>query len=171
MADESENEFPSLSRTSTHDAANPWCAAPHQGFMFGYSSLAMDMRALHPQSAQIGVYWQLYVSNVDPVIKIIHALSFTSHIMTARQDTSQLSKPVEAAIFAIYHSVIVSMTPREVSERFMEERNVLLSRYRFATEQALARANFLSTRNFMILQALCLFLVSLPEGTFTQSRY
>jgi hypothetical protein len=133
--------------------------------MFGYSSLAMDIRALHPQSTQIGVYWQLYVSNVDPIIKIIHALSFTSHIMTARQDASQLSKPVEAAIFAVYLSVILSMTPGEVLERFREERSVLLSRYKFATEQALARANFMSTRNFTTLQALCLFLVS-PATTF-----
>ena len=98
---------------------------------------------------------------MDPLIKVLHVLSFTNNIFTAKQDPSLLSKPVEAAIFAIYHAVIVSMTPKGVLDCFMEERAELLSKYRFATEQALARANFLSTRNIMTLQAFALFLVSI----------
>jgi hypothetical protein len=129
--------------------------------MFNFSSLAMELRSFHPPAGQIESYWQIYMSNVDPLVKVLHVPSFTSHIVTARQDPSQLSKPVEAATFAIYHSVVVSMTPNEVLDCFMEERVELLSKYRFATEQALARANFLSTRNIMTLQAFALFLVSI----------
>jgi len=129
--------------------------------MFNFSSLVLDMRSFHPPTSQIDTYWQIYMSNVDPLIKILHTPSFISHIFTAKHDPGLLSKPVEAAIFAIYHFVIVSMTPKEVRECFMEERAELLSKYRFATEQALARANFLSTRNLMTLQAFAQFLVSI----------
>lgn len=146
-----------------HNTPSPFVQHPtkHQGFMFNFSSLAIDMRSFHPPTSHIDTYWQIYISNVDPLIKIMHTPSFITHIFTAKHDSSLLSKPVEAAIFSIYHSVIVSMTPKEVHECFMEERAELLSKYRFATEQALARANFLSTRNLMTLQAFAQFLVSI----------
>lgn len=159
-----DNENFALSPVARPDATK------HQGFMFGFSSLAIDMSSFHPQPSQITLYWQLYLTNVDPLLKVLHAPSFASHIFTARQDLSQLSKPVEATLFAIYHSVIVSMTASEVLSCFLEEKIELLSRYRFATEQALARANFLSTRNITVLQAFALFLVSGQDFNFLNDK-
>lgn len=51
------------------------------------------------------------------------------------------------------------MTTEEVKVNFGLEKNFLLTRYRFAVEQALARANFLNTSEIVTVQAFVLFLV------------
>ena len=47
----------------------------------------------------------------------------------------------------------------QVKQAFAVERAFLLNRYRFAVEQALAKAGFLQTSEIVTLQAFVLFLV------------
>lgn len=44
----------------------------HQEFLFGYSSLAVDMRSLHPTPEKILFLWGVYKDAIDPIIKIAH---------------------------------------------------------------------------------------------------
>jgi len=79
-------------------------------------------------------------------------------IKQAKEDLSSLSKSMEALLFAIYYSVITSMSQDEVKANFDTDKSTLLARYRFGVEQALARADFLSTSEVITLQAFVLFL-------------
>ena len=49
----------------------------------------------------------------------------------------------------------------ECQRDFDEEKPVLLARYRFGVEQALARADFLQTDEVVVLQAFVIFLICL----------
>ena len=51
------------------------------------------------------------------------------------------------------------VTNRQIQTNFMAEKSVLISKYRFALEQALAKANFLVSSDLVTLQALVLLLV------------
>lgn len=65
---------------------------------------------------------------------------------------------MEALLFTIYYTVVTSMTQEEVKSNFDTDKTTLLARYRFGVEQALSRADFLSTTEVVTLQALVLFL-------------
>jgi hypothetical protein len=71
-----------------------------------------------------------------------------------------LDKNSEALVFAMYLSAVVSMTPAQCMNQLGEDREVAVKRYRFAVEQALAKANFLNTQSLVLLQAAVLFLIA-----------
>ncbi|KAI0839339.1 fungal-specific transcription factor domain-containing protein [Hypoxylon sp. FL0890] len=131
----------------------------HHGFVLGYSSSDVDLRKLHPLPSQIPFIWQVYQENVDPLVKILHVPSMSKIIRELRTNMNEISPGMEALMFAIYYASITSMEEDEVKINFGAEKGQLINKYRFATEQALAKANFLVTSELVVLQAFTLFLV------------
>lgn len=130
----------------------------HQEFIFGYSSTMMTLRILHPAANQMMTYWSIYKTNVDPVVRILHKPSTEQLFRKAAQDHSTLNKSSEALVFAVYLAVITSLRPDECQGVLKLDRDTALKRYRYAAEQALARAGFLATQEIIVVQAFTLFL-------------
>lgn len=131
----------------------------HHGFVLGYSSSNVDLRKLHPLPSQIPFIWQVYQENVDPLVKILHVPTMSKTIRELRSNMNSISPGMEALMFAIYYASITSMEDTEVKVNFGAEKGQLINKYRFATEQALAKANFLVTSELVVVQAFTLFLV------------
>lgn len=131
----------------------------HQAFIFGYSSIMHDLRELHPSPSQIFILWEVFKENVDPLVRILHRPTAKTILMNAASSLDRLSKPAEALLFSIYFGAVVSLTPEQCRQLLDEDRQSLLKKYRFATEQALARADFLNSSSLMCLQALSFFLI------------
>lgn len=87
----------------------------HHGFVLGYKSSDADLSKLHPLPSQIPFIWQVYVENVDPLIKILHIPTMTKVIREARTNMANISHGMEALLFSIYYAAITSMEPDEVS--------------------------------------------------------
>ncbi|KAI0521538.1 fungal-specific transcription factor domain-containing protein [Xylaria bambusicola] len=154
------------SSDSSGDEDSPVAADPqtdrhldHHGFIFGYSSSNVDLRSLHPLPSQMLFYWQVYMDNVDPIVKLLHVPTMTKTVKELRSDMSTMTPGVEALMFSIYLAAITSMEQDEVVTNFGAEKTQLLARYRFATEQALAKANCITTSELVVLQAFVLFLI------------
>lgn len=146
-----EDDYPS---PSSMDAS----ATNSQGFLFSFSSTILSLRNFHPAQDQIPTYWELYKSNIDPVMKLLHAPHASEHILTGARNLDHVSRPLELLMFSVYFAVITSMSEEESQLLLGVERSAALRKYRFATEQALARANFINTQDIMVLQAMLLFL-------------
>ncbi|KAM0329499.1 hypothetical protein ACHAQA_004808 [Verticillium albo-atrum] len=152
--DDSEDE-----ETPDHSPQQPIePSTDHHGFVFGYRSADVDLRRLHPLPSQIPFLWQVYQENVEPLVKVLHIPSMEGLLRDMRKSIDNLSPGNEALVFAIYYSAITSMEDDEVQTNFGSSRPHLLSQYRFALEQALAKANFLNTSDMVVLQAFTLFL-------------
>lgn len=130
----------------------------HGGFFFGYNSLAHSLSKYHPLPSQILILWDAFIENVDPVVTILHKPTAKGIIVDASINSDNLDKNAEALVFTIYFAAVVSMSAEQCSSLLEEDREVVIERYRFAVEQALARANFLNTQSLMLLQAMVLFL-------------
>ncbi|KAK3725919.1 hypothetical protein LTR37_000067 [Vermiconidia calcicola] len=135
-----------------------------QGWIFGFSSQNVDILSLHPLPDQISEYWALYKDRVDPLVKVLHIPTMEPTVLRAASHLSRLSKGFEALLFAIYYGATTSLNPEDCIAKFGEERSVLLARYRFAIEQALARASFLTTEETVVLQAFVIFLMCLRRN-------
>lgn len=136
----------------------------HQGFVFGYSSQNIDLLNLHPLPNMLEQYWETYKERVDPLVKVLHIPTVEPTVLAAASHLSNLSKGFEALLFAIYYGATTSLSTPDCLAKFGEEKSVLLSRYRFAVEQALARANFLVTEEAIVLQAFVIFLICLRRN-------
>ncbi|KAJ5808022.1 hypothetical protein N7474_009291 [Penicillium riverlandense] len=132
----------------------------HEGFLFGFYSLSHSLREHHPPLTKVSVLWEAYNENVAPLIVIVHKPTARNLFIEAAQHPETLDKNSEALVFAMYLSAIVSMTPAQCMNQFGEDREIAVKRYRFAVEQALAKANFLNTQSLVLLQAAVLFLIA-----------
>ncbi|KAF7856989.1 hypothetical protein EAF04_009749 [Stromatinia cepivora] len=130
----------------------------HQSFVMGYSSADVNMKALHPLPSQIPFYWSTFLENVMPLVKLLHVPTMGKIIKEVQHNLDTISKSTEALMFSIYFATIISMSDEEVSTNFGVEKETLVRKYRFGTEQALARAGFLSTNEIVTVQAFVLFL-------------
>lgn len=133
------------------------------GFMFSPASSSDE--PIYPTQHQSYIFCDVFLANVDSVIKILHAPSVRKYLQEGSPDLacSPGSNGLEALRFSIYYAATMSMSDEECKLRIGEERAPLLERYRTATEYALADADFVNTTELSTLQALVLYLVtSLP---------
>ncbi|KAH8592662.1 fungal-specific transcription factor domain-containing protein [Bisporella sp. PMI_857] len=130
----------------------------HHDFILGYSFSEVDLENFHPSPSQIPFYWQVFVENVDPLVKIFHIPSMNKVVREIQNNLRSLSKTKEALLFAICFASVTSMTPDEVRLSLHAEKSTLIAQFRYGTERALARASFMTSSEMMILQALVLFL-------------
>ncbi|EDU43367.1 conserved hypothetical protein [Pyrenophora tritici-repentis Pt-1C-BFP] len=139
-------------------------SSQHHGFIFGYSSSSVDMQALHPGQQQARDFWEVYKENVESLVKVLHIPTHEPIILDAFTHLDKVDRGLEALLFAIYYGAATSSTPEDCLARWGEDRGVLLNRYRFGLEQALARANFLYCDEVIILQAFVVFMVLLRRN-------
>ena len=162
---EEEDDYP----TPESDPSTSHSVQNHTTFIFGYSSAMTTLRILHPPKDQIPFYWELYKENVDPLIRVLHRPTVEQLVLKATQNLETLDKATEALMFALYLATVTSLNPEQCQALLQQDKEIAIQRYRFATEQALARAGFLETTELMVLQAFTLFLVSArryDEGRF-----
>ena len=115
----------------------------------------------HPTSPKINVLYKYFVSNVHPMIRILHQPSVYRYLIeqSAQLDCSPGPRGWEALKFAMFYTTVTSMTHEECTHELHEEKDALVSRFRRGTESALARADFINTEELSTLQALVLYLV------------
>ena len=87
----------------------------HQSFIMGYSSSNVNLKRLHPLPSQIPFYWQKYIENVDPLVKITHTPTMNKVIREVQSKLDSLSAGTEALMFSIYFATIISMDSEDVS--------------------------------------------------------
>lgn len=115
---------------------------------------------LHPAVTQLFQLWQVFLNNVNPIVKIFHAPSVQRIVLEAASDLGNISRSTEALLFAIYLSAITSMDEESCQRVLDGSKSDLLVRFSKAAEQALVNAEFLRSTNIVVLEALTLHLVS-----------
>ncbi|KAI9802452.1 MAG: hypothetical protein M1825_002837 [Sarcosagium campestre] len=149
-----EDDYPSPGALSS-----PSAHYTHQGFIFGFSSMVVSLRFLYPPPDQMSYLWHIFKENVDPMIKALHKPSTEEIVLEAMQNADSLSPSKAALLFSVFFCSITSLSDAECRKATGEGKSALHSKYRFATEQALARAGFMTTQELMILQAFLLFMI------------
>jgi hypothetical protein len=174
LNDVSDEEDEDASPTNSYEAN-------HQGFIFGFSSTNVDMLTLHPSPELIPRMWEIFKVNVDPLVKVLHIPTVEPIILSAKDNLEHISKTLEPLMFAIYYGTsylpclekllltnvsgaVTSLTAQDCVTEMGEAQPILLTRYRFALEQALARASFMDSEEMIVLQAVVIFLIVLRRN-------
>ena len=103
----------------------------------------------------------IYIYRVDSVLKVVHAPSLRSLLLSKEQD---LAEPLRcssrgALKFAICFTATCTLNELESRNIFMEDKGKTMNRFRLATEVMLSRANLLTTSDITVLQAFVIYLV------------
>ena len=84
-----------------------------------------------------------------------------SIIMNALKESNQINASSESLIFAICFTSVSTMSLEDCRSLLQGERGLLLVRYRYGLEKALAQVGWMTTQDICVLQALTLYIVRL----------
>lgn len=133
---------------------------PYYAAVLGSNVAPTELLQLHPTGNDLFTLWQVFLENVDPVLKIIHVPLTQRQLLRASQNLAQIPPAFEALMFAIYYAAVASMQCSVYCKTLLqEERQTLLDRYQLGVCQALAKADFMSRPDVTSLQALTIYLV------------
>ncbi|KAF4868955.1 Aurofusarin cluster transcription factor aurR2 [Colletotrichum siamense] len=133
---------------------------PQINLIFGHQQM-QSPELLHPSPIQSFKLWQVFLSNVHPLTKIIHGPSMQEEVLRMLSNPTATDRSTEPLIFSIYLIAVVSLTDEECRNLLDEPREKHLARYRYATEVALSRVDFLRSTNLKVLQAFTIYLLAL----------
>ncbi|USW51630.1 Putative zn(2)-C6 fungal-type DNA-binding domain-containing protein [Septoria linicola] len=83
----------------------------------------------HPNPRRIFEYWQLFVTRVDPMVKIIHCPTFYKKVLNIMDNHAVVPWQTNAMMFSIYYAVLSTCSAQETRERFGEGQEILTARY------------------------------------------
>lgn len=129
--------------------------------LFGSPNTNIDLFTLHPEPVQIFRLWQIYLDNVNPLLKVTHTPSLQGHIIEAAGNVTKISPTLEALMFGIYCVAILSLVEEDCQDIFGSSKEDLLMRFHFGCQQALQSCRFLRSGDRDCLTALYLYLVRL----------
>ncbi|KIW97227.1 uncharacterized protein Z519_02619 [Cladophialophora bantiana CBS 173.52] len=102
------------------------------------------------------VCWRRYLTNVDPILKILH--KSTTQELILRRDENTLDAPSHALVQALCLLAVTSMSDADVAANFESDKESVAQHCATLTEHALVLAKFLEARDLSTIQALLLFL-------------
>ncbi|VTT56406.1 unnamed protein product [Fusarium fujikuroi] len=129
--------------------------------VLGYRSLCNSLLPYHPPMHLSVTLLNIFIENVLPLVHIFHMPTTEQWFWDSIVSLDTLDRNSEALLFAIYYSSVISMDEDQCLGVFGESRSTFLNKFRFAVEQAMARANLLNTQSLVLLQAAVLFLSGL----------
>lgn len=117
---------------------------------------------LHPPSATRMKYLAIFLDNVHPLTKIVHAPSIQQLMEDSLSNPSKIGVKgtKNALLFSIYASAVASLTDKECQTIFGVSQPGLLEAFQGATRYALLEASFLNVPDVDLLRAHVLLLVS-----------
>ncbi|KAI1102407.1 fungal-specific transcription factor domain-containing protein [Jackrogersella minutella] len=121
-----------------------------------------DLEELHPQPAHVFRLWQIFLERVNPLTKVIHVPTVQPMLVEAATSRANIPKNVEALLFSIYLMASVALTEEECVERFGYTKTEAYNRFSKGCRSALMRIGILKNYDLVVLQALVLYLFSLP---------
>lgn len=127
--------------------------------LFGARETNVDLSTLHPGPVHILKLWQIYLDNVNPLLKITHTPSLQGRIIEAAGDVTSIISNLEALMFSIYCMSILSLSEDDCQATFDSPSEDLLTRYQFGCQQALLNSAFLRSSDRDCLTALFMYLV------------
>lgn len=153
--EEGQTPASSLSGSGGQQAPKP----SDSGFIISPTNLADGPG--NPTPHQLYTFCETFLTNVDPVLKILHAPSLRKYLQegAVELDCSPGPEGLEALKFAICYAAALSMTDGECRDRIGEDKVVLMAKYRAGTELALAKADLVNTIEVSTLQAFTIYLV------------
>ncbi|KAL9081336.1 MAG: hypothetical protein Q9159_007344 [Coniocarpon cinnabarinum] len=122
--------------------------------LFGLRGSSIDFANLHPEQFQIFKLWQIYMDNVNPLLKVIHCPTTQMRIIEAAGDVGHASPTLQALMFGIYSVAVFTLTERDSNATFHASRQELLARYQLGCQQALIACGFSNASDREALVAL-----------------
>ncbi len=121
----------------------------------------LDLLNLYPDTQLALRLWNVFVTSVDPVLKILHIPTVQSTVVTTILNTRSAQASTVALTFAIYYAAVTALCHHDCGEpvELPWEKLLLLKRYQTALDRLLVGPDFINRPDVTGLQALAIYVV------------
>jgi hypothetical protein len=123
-----------------------------------YSS-SSNLYNLLPNHWQATQLWQLYLTNVDPFLKLLHVPTTEPCIFAAINQPEDTPAEFQALLFAIYFAAATSIVSTDVIAILGRDRTTALSMFQRGLEVSLGTVSFMDSPTITTLQAMGIYIV------------
>ncbi|KAF1973939.1 hypothetical protein BU23DRAFT_463415 [Bimuria novae-zelandiae CBS 107.79] len=120
----------------------------------------IDPITLHPTQVDIIRIWQIYLDNVNPVLKVTHTPTLQTRIIEAATNLAIVTDTMQALMFGIYCVAMLTLSDEDCLYLFGSKCGDLLKQFQLGCRQALLRCGILRTNDRDCLTAFYLYLLS-----------
>lgn len=161
------------SAINTPASTNNSEASPMIGFdgLVSNPQLAADAFSLFPSRGQAAHLWQIFLNNVDVLLKVLHIPTTQPAVFAAINNPKAASKDLNALLFSIYFAAVTSLRQADSHIIFGEDRQSVLKRFQRGLEVSLHSAEFLDSPTIVSLQAISIYLVNLAAPSSVLGSY
>ncbi|KAI0900828.1 fungal-specific transcription factor domain-containing protein [Annulohypoxylon nitens] len=135
----------------------------YESFLFRTTAPQVQTEIVNPPFYQIRQLWDIYVHNVDPLVKILHKPS-VEQVLDGLSSSENGPRPeLRALILAICYAAVSSLPSSQVRAEFAFGSESYVASFRSALEKALTDAQLSQTNDLRVLQAFIIYLTCLPR--------
>ena len=134
----------------------------NSGLIFGMLGFqgTVDLGAIHPPPMQMFGLWQVFLDNIHPLTKIVHAPTIQQQLLKLGSNMENAPIAMHILMFAIYSAALNTLEVEDCLSKFGEDKETLSSRYHTGFQYALSKSNFLRSQDLTVLQAFIIFVMS-----------
>lgn len=133
------------------------------GIITNPSLLQVDLQTLFPSRWQATMLWQIFLSRVDPVLKVIHVPTTMPRIFTAINRPDAVKPDVHCLLFAVFFAATTTLVSDDPTNEGTRDD---LRRYQQGLELAMHNSSFLDSPTLISLQAMAIYLVRTMKPLF-----
>jgi hypothetical protein len=124
-----------------------------------------DIFSLFPTRWQATQLWQIYLNNVDGLVKLLHVPTVQPKLFASINNPKETPLDLSALFFAIYFAAVTSLRSPDTLIMLGQDRQAALNSYQRGLEVCLYGGSFLDSPTIPSLQAMAIYLVyNLPTS-------
>ncbi|KAI1210427.1 fungal-specific transcription factor domain-containing protein [Annulohypoxylon truncatum] len=135
----------------------------YENFLFRKTAPRVPIEIANPSFCQIRQLWDIYVHNVDPLVKILHKPSVERVLCDLSLSEDGPDPEIWALLLAICYAAVSSLPSSQIRVEFALDADNYVASFRAALEKALTDAQLLQTHDLRVIQAFAIYLTCLPR--------
>ncbi|KAF8855925.1 hypothetical protein BDZ45DRAFT_625738 [Acephala macrosclerotiorum] len=147
------------------DSTSQWASYSAVGLSTPLS--VADLVLAHPTIEESNILCKYFFECVNPFVRVLHQALFARDLDQYRRGTFINPAEFESLLFSIYTLTVSSLRPEIVEKACGCSKGSLLARFRYSTQVALAKINFLQSNKVDTMKALLHYITFL----FQQNLY
>lgn len=151
----------------------PTYIAPGAGFVFGDVGNKTSLMDFLPSKVAADALIDQYLKACHYVNRVVHWPSFQVQYDNFWTNVLLGIEPavsVQALVFSIMFSAVVSMDDLEIAASFSRPKRAVQTNFQTGTEVALSKAHFLRSTKLEVIQALAIYLIPMCRGEMSRSH-
>ncbi|KNG89152.1 C6 transcription factor [Aspergillus nomiae NRRL 13137] len=128
-----------------------------EGLLLNPQHAISDVAELYPSRWEATQLWQVYLNNVNPLMRVVHIPTLLPKVYNAINAPSDVPADLSALLFAIYFAATTSLLSINEGDFLGGQKHAALQKYQRGLEVSLYNSSFLDSPTMTSLQAMAIY--------------